>query len=79
MCHPAQMPAETRTSYAGLPEAVGRTLLDEARQSGRQAPAPHRHLARDLEAEGIGYAKIVTDEPLDAALRRFLTSRSRGA
>ena len=45
MCHPAQMPAETRTSYAGLPEAVGRTLLDEARQSGRQAPAPHRHLA----------------------------------
>jgi len=41
--------------------------------------AAHRALERDLEAEGIGYARILTDEPLDAALRRFLTSRSRGA
>jgi len=38
-----------------------------------------RKLARDLEAEGIGYARIATDEPLDGALRRFLTARSRGA
>lgn len=41
--------------------------------------AAHHQLASDLEADGIGYARIVTDEPLDRALRRFLTSRSRGA
>lgn len=38
----------------------------------------HRQLATDLEAEGVGYARVVTDEPLDAALRRILTSRARG-
>jgi hypothetical protein len=42
--HPAQMPAARRTSFAGLPEAVMHTLVEAARQSGRQAPAPHRHL-----------------------------------
>ena len=62
---------------------TGRRLELDATQARERyldgVETANRLLARDLEAEGIGYARIVTDEPLDAALRRFLTSRSRGA
>jgi len=36
-----------------------------------------RDLRRDLEERRIGYDLVVTDEPLDHALRRFLTSHAR--
>lgn len=36
-----------------------------------------RALRRDLEERRIGYDLVVTDEPLDHALRRFLTTRAR--
>lgn len=37
----------------------------------------HRTLRHDLEDRRIGYASVVTDEPLDHALRRFLGARAR--
>jgi uncharacterized protein (DUF58 family) len=34
-------------------------------------------LKRDLEERGVTYARLVLDQPLDLALRQFLTSRAR--
>jgi uncharacterized protein (DUF58 family) len=61
---------------------TGRRLELDATQARaddlRGVESEHRDLARALEAEGIGYHRVVTDEPLDGALRRFLSPRARG-
>ena len=80
-------PREHDLSYEGIVEfeelETGRVMqvdADRVRQSYREAVARHLTETRQaLQDLGVAYTLFSLDQPLDAALRTFLTRRMRGA